>query len=123
MLDYWYSERCNRQIRLIICISTCVLIYMCTTVAQLSTTLTLLCLAMGIGLHFLYQLKSRISVKAQYQRGINILIGLLPFIVLLNLILWLPQEHQVILLLQCLGFIALGLFTVSIYDNRARRHE
>ena len=35
MLNFWYSERCSRQIKLIICIATCVMIFMAAQVQQL----------------------------------------------------------------------------------------
>ncbi len=35
MLEFWYSERCSRQIKLIAIIATCILIYTASTVAQL----------------------------------------------------------------------------------------
>ena len=35
MLNFWYSERCSRQIKLIVCIATCVMIFMAAQVQQL----------------------------------------------------------------------------------------
>ena len=37
MLEFWYSERCTRQIKLMVIIATCILIYAASTVAQLGS--------------------------------------------------------------------------------------
>ena len=51
ILDFWYSERCTRQIKLIICISTCVVIYLSAKPAELSIWFVGFALLIGISLH------------------------------------------------------------------------
>ena len=48
MLNFWYSERCSRQIKLIVCIATCVMIFMAAQVQQLGAIFIGLCLVIGI---------------------------------------------------------------------------
>lgn len=40
MLEFWYSDKCTHQIKLMVCIATCVMIYLCSTVQQLSLMFT-----------------------------------------------------------------------------------
>jgi hypothetical protein len=47
MLDYLYSERCTREVKLIVSVVTCAVIYYCSNIEKLSTELTLLCLMLG----------------------------------------------------------------------------
>ena len=51
MLEFWYSERCHRQIKLVVIIATCIVIYAASTVAQLDPVLVGLSLGIGIVVH------------------------------------------------------------------------
>jgi hypothetical protein len=54
------------------------------------------------------------------QKGFQSLVLYFPLLCLLPSFL-LPQSHQWILAIQVIGLSALGLFIVSIYQNRAPR--
>lgn len=123
MLDFWYSERCTRQIKLIICIAVCAVIYYCSNIQQLSPLFTGLSLAVGLALHFLRIVHLNIANTNRYKAIFQIIFSMLPIIALIALIISLPQTHQAILALQCICFSAIGLFLVSIYENRAKRFE
>ncbi len=123
MLDFWYSERCTRQIKLIICIAVCAIIYYCSNIQQLSPLFEGLSLAVGLALHFLRIVHLNIANTNRYKPVFQIIFSMLPIIALIALIISLPQTHQAILALQCICFSAIGLFLVSIYENRAKRFE
>lgn len=123
MLDFWYSARCTRQVKLIVCIMTCAMIYLCSTVQALSAVLTGFSLGLGISMHLLRQLNLKIKQNNIYKNGLSILLYSVPLAVFLILLYVLPDEHKMILGLQVLGFTALGLFIVSIYENRAKRFK
>ena len=59
MLDFWYSARCTRQVKLIVCIMTCAMIYLCSTVQALSAVLTGFSLGLGISIHGRVKLEVR----------------------------------------------------------------
>lgn len=123
MLDFWYSKRCTRQIKLIICIAVCAIIYYCSNIQQLSPLFAGLSLAVGLALHFLRIAHLNIANTNHYKSVLNIIFSIFPIIALIALIIFLPQTHQAILALQCICFSAIGLFLVSIYENRAKRFE
>lgn len=52
MLDFWYSARCTRQVKLIVCIMTCAMIYLCSTVQALSAVLT--GFSLGLAYQYIY---------------------------------------------------------------------
>ncbi|SDX90304.1 hypothetical protein [Acinetobacter kyonggiensis] len=118
MLQFWYSDRCTRQIKLLVCIATCVMIYLCSTVQQLSAMFTGISLMIGMGIHLLRALSLKIAADNPYKNGFTLLFRLMPFTALMTLIAALPTEHKVILILQSIGFIAIGLFILSTFPNR-----
>ena len=118
ILDFWYSARCTRQIKLIVCITTCVMIYLCATVAPLSRLFTMISLVIGMAVHGLRVLSLKITADNPYQRGFSILFLIMPMIALMTLISSLSAEYKVILILQVLGFAALGLFLLSTFPHR-----
>ena len=67
MLDFWYSARCTRQVKLIVCIMTCAMIYLCSTVQALSAVLTGFSLGLGISIHLLRQLNLKIRQDNIYK--------------------------------------------------------
>ncbi|CAB1208572.1 hypothetical protein [Acinetobacter bouvetii] len=118
MLEFWYSDKCTRQIKLIICIATCVIIYLCSAVQQLSVLLTGISLAMGMGLHVLRALSLKISEDNPYKEGFAILTFVMPLMAFITLISALPTEHKIILAMQAIGFVAIGLFILSTFPKR-----
>ena len=118
MLQFWYSDRCTRQIKLMVCIATCVMIYLCSTVQQLSAMFTGISLMIGMGIHLLRALSLKIAADNPYKNGFTLLFRLMPFTALMTLIAALPTEHKVILILQRIGFTAIGLFILSTFPNR-----
>ncbi|OTH00236.1 hypothetical protein [Acinetobacter sp. ANC 4973] len=118
MLQFWYSDRCTRQIKLLVCIATCVMIYLCSTVQQLSAMFTGISLMIGMGIHLLRALSLKIAADNPYKNGFTLLFRLMPFTALMTLIAALPTEHKVILILQSIGFTAIGLFILSTFPNR-----
>ena len=118
MLQFWYSDRCTRQIKLIVCIATCVMIYLCSTVQQLSAMFSGISLMIGMGIHLLRALSLKIAADNPYKNGFTLLFRLMPFTALMTLIAALPTEHKIMLALQSIGFTAIGLFILSTFPNR-----
>ena len=118
MLQFWYSDKCTRQIKLMVCIATCVMIYLCSTVQQLSAIFTGISLMIGMGIHLLRALSLKIAADHPYKNGFTLLFWVIPFTALMTLIAALPTEHKVMLILQTIGFTAIGLFILSTFPNR-----
>ena len=123
MLDFWYSERCTREMKLGACVVTCLIIYVCSSYERLSTTLTVLSLATGAGLHFIRILKNKLTANHPYAQGFHLLFFVLPIICMLYIICNLPDKHILLSAVQALGFTLLGIFVTSIYANRAKRFD
>ena len=123
MLDFWYSERCSREIKLIMCISTCVIIFLSSKVAALSPLLTGFSLAVGMLIHLLKRLAIKTQPNHPYKSGVQIIIFVTILTAIISLLINLAHQNFWALAIQCLGFIALGLFIVSIYSSRAPRFE
>lgn len=118
MLEFWYSDQCSRQIKLMVCIVTCVMIYLCSTVQQLSPLFTGISITIGMGLHGLRALNLKIVADNPYKKGFAILIFAMPLIALIILISALPTQHKIVLVMQAIGFAAIGLFILSTFPNR-----
>ena len=123
MLDFWYSERCTREIKLIVCISTCVMIMLCGQIASLSPVFVGFSLAVGVVIHIIRMLSVKIQSSHSHQTGFQIIFLSVILIAMISLIINLPKSHQWALAAQCLGYIAIGFMIVSIYSNRAKRFE
>lgn len=123
MLDFWYSARCSREMKVIISILTCVIIYYCATIEKLSPTFTVICLAIGISTHLLRMLGLKIAQHNVYAQGFKILFSIYPLLALMLLMAFLPAQHKILTSIHAIGFAALGLFIMSIYQNRAKRFD
>ncbi|NUF10211.1 hypothetical protein HUN21_00005, partial [Acinetobacter oleivorans] len=45
-------------------------------------------------------------------------------LIIVGIVMWmLPPQHNWIVTIQALGFVLVGFFLVSIYQNRAKRFE
>ena len=120
ILDFWYSERCTRQIKLIICISTCVVIYLSAKPAELSIWFVGFALLIGISLHLTRECILKIKSQNPNMKASQWLI-IIPIIALIFLLFCLPKTNQFSLTIQTIGFVALGFFIVTLYENRAPR--
>ena len=123
MLGFWYSSRCSREIKLISSISVCIGIYLCSTVAALAALWVALSLFLGMLTNVLYTYSLRLKPTDTYQNILRNVIYIIQFFALCSLAYLLPVQHKWIYWLQCLGFDLIGLFLVSIYSNRATRHD
>lgn len=123
MLDFWYSERCTRQVKLMVSIVLCIAIYYCSSIAKLSPLFVGISLAIGIILHVLKQLSLRTATQTVQFKLLKVLITLLPVLALAIMAWSLPQQNMLYLILQCLGFIALGFILIANYENRAKRSD
>ena len=121
MLSFWYSERCSREIKLIICIATCVMIVIAAQVQQLGAIFIGLSLGIGITTHLLRGAHLKIAQGNPYQEGFSRLVVFLPLIALICLLGYLPAQDKIALALQCIGFSGIGLFLVSIHAQREKR--
>jgi hypothetical protein len=101
-----------------VCIATCVMIYLCSTVQQLSAMFTGISLMIGMGIHLLRALSLKIAADHLYKNGFTLLFWVMPFTALMTLMAALPTEHKVMLILQTIGFTAIGLFILSTFPNR-----
>ncbi|KAB0654754.1 hypothetical protein F7P73_02455 [Acinetobacter bohemicus] len=118
MLQFWYSDKCTRQIKLMVCIATCIMIYLCSTMQQLSAMFIGISLMIGMGIHLLRALSLKIAADHPYKNGFALLFWVIPFTALMTLIAALPTKHKIMLILQTIGFTAIGLFILSTFPNR-----
>ncbi|WP_353169089.1 hypothetical protein [Acinetobacter sp.] len=123
MLDFWYSSRCTREIKLISSILTCAIIYSCASIEKLNPIFTVACLLLGVLIHILFQLRLKLSVAHPNRQDFKIIFSIVPIFGLLLILFLLPPSHKLWTSIQAAGFIALGLFIVSIYQNRAKRFK
>ena len=127
MLEFWYSEHCNRQLKLIIIIAVCIVIYIASTVTKLGSIFVGISLAIGMLMHVLREFRLKLSPENPYAEGFRALTMAIPIVAVISLIGYLLKTGEigetVALGLQCLGFVAIGLFIVSIYNQRAKRFE
>ena len=121
MLDFWYSDKCHRQLKLALCVVVCLMIYMCAKVAELSIIFSVVSLGLGVLVHVLRAVKLKLLESGHYNRGFDAMFFILPLLYWLTLMVLLPTQHVWALMLQAVGFSVLGLFVISIYSNRARR--
>ncbi|TCB35710.1 hypothetical protein E0H82_06905 [Acinetobacter sp. ANC 4910] len=122
MLEFWYSERCSREIKLLSSIVVCSAIYFCSSIAQLAPLWVGLSLILGVLIHVLFTQYLKLATSHPYRITLRNGIYIFQLFALLSLAYILPEQHKWVLWLQCIGFHALGLFLVSIYSNRAKRH-
>ncbi|MBJ9955141.1 MULTISPECIES: hypothetical protein [unclassified Acinetobacter] len=123
MLDFWYSSRCTREIKLISSILTCAIIYSCASIEKLNPIFTVACLLLGVLIHILFQLRLKLSVAQPNRQDFKIIFSIVPIFGLLLILFLLPPSHKLWTSIQAAGFTALGLFIVSIYQNRAKRFK
>lgn len=123
MLHFWYSERCTRPIKLLICIVTVAVTLYFSEMTKLSTSLTLLSLALGVAIHGLYSFLLKLqhrelawSQRLHYLPSLTLLMGWM------LLYLQLPGEHQLAQAVQLFGFSLTGFYIVSIYANHTPRY-
>ena len=121
MFDFWYSERCTRGIKLAICIATCAIIYFLSNLQKLAPIFAISCLGIGIMTHLIWKALHRIKADHPHRKGVKVLGTICPLTALILVILLLPNTQKTLLALQAIAFSALGLFIVSIYQNRAPR--
>lgn len=121
MLHFWYSERCTRQIKLIVCIATCVMIFIAAKGQQLDAIFIGFSLLIGLVTHLLYMMQLKMAQEHPYREGVTRLAIFVPMIALIVLMGYLPEQHKVVLALQCVGFTGVGLFLVSIQAQRVKR--
>ena len=122
MLDFWYSSRCTRQIKLALCVITFAVVYWSSNISKVTTSFACASLLLGLSLHGFYQL----SLKTQWrdQRGLfNLMSSCIFLLIIAGLIYLLPKHHQAIAALQIIGYSLLGFFSISIYSQRHRRHD
>src|SRR5690606_41774986 len=92
MLEFWYSERCHRQIKLMVIIATCIVIYAASTVAQLGPALIAVSLGIGIVVHLLHHFRLKISKSNPYANGFSALSRVIPIIERFTLLGYLPEQ-------------------------------
>ena len=118
MLQFWYSDKCTRQIKLMVCIATCVMIYLCSTVQQLSAIFTGISLMIGMGIHLLRALSLKIAADHPYKNGFTLLFWVMPFTALMTLMAAVPTEDKIMLILQTIGFTGIGLHILATLPDR-----
>lgn len=121
MLDFWYSARCPRQLKLVICVLTFALLYYCSTLNKLEAHFSIIALLIGMLTHVLYQLRSGQQAQHAAPQVLWIVLRFLPLLALVLFIALIPRLQQPILIIQVFGFAAFGLFLMSIFSQRARR--
>ena len=78
MLNFWYSERCTREIKLVTAISVCAIIYYCSGLAKLSVTWTLVSLAIGVVTHLLQLLGAKFAQSRPDAQRLNLFLTAVP---------------------------------------------
>ncbi|MDY6483560.1 MULTISPECIES: hypothetical protein [Acinetobacter] len=121
MLDFWYSEQCTREIKLVSCIVTCVMIYYFSTIAPLEALYVCFALAIGVLFHVLRLLDIKLNQQNKYAEGFKVIFFTIRILAVIFLVQALPETNKLSLIAQSLGFICLGFFLVTIYENRAKR--
>ena len=121
MLNFWYSERCTREIKLVTAISVCAIIYYCSGLAKLSVTWTLISLAIGVVTHLLQLLGAKFAQSRPDAQRLNLLLTAVPVFAVIVLIYFLPSQAKIWLAIQAVGFWILGFIILSIQHNRAKR--
>ena len=121
MLNFWYSERCTREIKLVTAISVCAIIYYCSGLAKLSVTWTLISLAIGIVTHLLQLLGAKFAQSRPDAQRLNLFLTAVPVFAVIVLIYFLPSHTKIWLAIQAVGFWILGFIILSIQHNRAKR--
>ncbi|HAV5587953.1 hypothetical protein [Acinetobacter baumannii] len=121
MLAYWYNA--PRHIKLIFIIVVCAAIYAANQVQPLSPTYTVLSLLLGFGLHFGQYLQTKIPEHSSYKLKLQFLLRIYPLIIVAIIMWLLPPQYNWIATIQALGFVLVGFFLVSIYQNRAKRFD
>ncbi len=119
MLAYWYNA--PRHIKLIFIIIVCVAVYAANQVQPLSPIYTILSLIFGFGLHTGHYLNTKLSNNTSGKSSFRFLSSIHPIFIVVILMYLLPAQHKWILAIQALGFVLVGFFLVSIYQNRAKR--
>ncbi len=123
MLHFWYSERCTRLIKLLICIITVAVTLYFSEMTKLSTSLTLLSLLLGMVIHGLYSLLMKLpQPNSFWSQSFKILPDLTLLMGWIVLLLQLPTEQQLVQGVQIIGFSLVGFYLVSIYTNRTPRY-
>ncbi|WP_273777489.1 hypothetical protein [Acinetobacter sp. GSS19] len=123
MLHFWYSERCTRPIKLLICIVTVAVTLYFSEMTKLSTSLTLLSLLLGMVIHGLYSLLLKLpQPNSAWSQSFKILLDLTFLMGWAVLLLQLPTEQQLAQAVQLFGFSLTGFYIVSIYANRTPRY-
>ncbi|WP_291361275.1 hypothetical protein, partial [Acinetobacter sp. UBA3025] len=87
MLEFWYSERCNRQLKLIIIIiAVCIVIYIASTVTKLGSIFVGISLAIGMLMHVLREFRLKLSPENPYAEGFRALTMAIPIVAVISLI-------------------------------------
>ncbi|MDM1245906.1 hypothetical protein HX005_00610 [Acinetobacter sp. R933-2] len=121
MLDFWYSERCTRQVKLIVSIMLCIVIFYCSNIEKLSPIFVGIGLVLGMALHVLYRAASQKAAQNPQKKWMKIAAVYLPIFIQITIIYWfLKQSNFVYLAIQALGFMMLGLVLISNYQNRSK---
>ena len=121
MFKFWYSERCTRQIKLVLCILVCLMIYIASQQVQLGTVFVGISLTLGMLVHILRHCSLKISPQNPYREGFSRLFSFIPLIGLITLVGYLPEQQRVYLAMQCVGFSCIGFALLSIHSHRAKR--
>lgn len=123
MLKYWYSDRCSRHFKFLLCALTVVCIYASSGHAKLDQTLSLVALLSGMCVHLLHEFKLKFLAPTNQSSTLGALLPYLPILVIIGLITLLPSSHRLALSIQLFGFTGLGFYLVSIYNYRTKRSD
>lgn len=121
LFDFWYSERCTRQFKLISCMSTCCIIFFSSKSVSLSTSRIIMAILTGLLIHAIYHAQKKLKPNYLYKTGFDVLFFIVPILIIIGFITTLPKVGQLLLSIQNIGFVAIGFFLVSIYSQRAKR--
>lgn len=121
MLDVWYSEKCTRTVKLIVCLASCFIILICSEKIALPRLYIVLSLLLGMFIHGIRLLLQKFRHNRMTRFGITFL-ALVYFILLLLLVKssssieWLLQSVQV------MGFSIIGFMLLLITMNREKNN-
>ena len=123
MLNFWYSEHCTREIKLVVSVLTCILIYLCSETQRLPSFLVGFGVVLGMLIHLFRQVNIKMIRQKKMRLFIEILYLTLPFLIMLILALQHTIHDRLVSLIQGFGFILIGFFLASIHSQRAKRYE
>jgi flagellar biosynthesis protein FlhB len=123
MLNFWYSEHCSREVKLVVSVLTCIVIYLCAEIQRLPSFLVGAGVILGMLIHLSRQMNIKMTSQKKIRLFIEVIYLILPFVIMLILVIQHTTHDRLASVIQGFGFILIGFFLASIHSQRAKRYE